>query len=118
MRLIEEKKIEELLMQLETYSNIRLELIKLKTIEKVAVTGSYLFSNLLPSLAFVISVVFLSAAMAFYLSQQLASIIWGFTLVGLFYILLAVVLFLLKKKLLGTPVKNKIISTLTNSNFN
>ncbi|WP_317897689.1 phage holin family protein [Aurantibacillus circumpalustris] len=118
MRLIEEKKIEDLLMQLKTYSNMRIELIKLKTIEKAAVTSSYLLSNLLPILAFVISVVFLSTAMAFYLSQQLGNIIWGFTLVGLFYILLAVILFLLKKKLVGTPVKNKIISTLTKTSFN
>jgi len=115
MEFTKEEKIEEVLNQLKTYSKIQLELFKLRTIEKTSVAGSYLFSNFLLFSVFVISVVFLSTAAAFYLAHLLGNIILGFTLVGAFYMLLTLLLILLKKKLVETPVKNKIISTLSDT---
>lgn len=117
MESVKEEKIKDSLNQIKLYSKIQLELFKLKTIEKSAVAGSYVFSRFLLLFVFAISVIFLSAAAAFYFSQLLGNVVFGFLLVGGFYLLLTLVVVLLKKHLLETPIKNKIISTLSDSNF-
>lgn len=113
MELIKEEKVEELLSQVKAYSKIQLELLKLRTIEKAAVTGSYLSANFFIFSACVVTLIFLSIATAFYLSQLLGSIVSGFALVGAFYLLVTLVLVLLRKRIVETPIKNKIIYTLS-----
>lgn len=113
MELVKEEKIEELMGQLKTYSKIQVELLKLRTIEKAAVSGSYLLSNFLLFSVFAITLIFLSIAAAFYFTQLLGNIILGFALVGVFYLVVTVLVLLLRKKFIEHPIKNKIIYTLS-----
>ncbi|HOZ88588.1 MAG TPA: hypothetical protein PL029_12565 [Bacteroidia bacterium] len=113
MEIIKEEKIEEVVSQLKAYANIQTELLKLRTIEKAAVSGAFVSARFFIFFSCFISLIFLGIAASFYLAQVLGSMVSGFTLVGAFYLLLTLVLLLLKNKILETPVKNKIIYTLS-----
>ncbi|PBQ30523.1 hypothetical protein CNR22_01645 [Sphingobacteriaceae bacterium] len=113
MELIKEERLNEFVSQLKGYSSTELELLKLRSVEKIASAESYLLAVLLPYSIFMIALVFLSIAAALYLSHLLGTTSWGFALVGAFYLLIAVVFFLFKNRLAGGAVQNKIISILT-----
>ncbi len=110
-----EENTEEILAQLRNYTKTQLELVKLRTIERVAVSGASLVSNALLFAVLAVSVLFLSVAGGFYLSQLFGSITQGFAAVGGFYVILTLVLLVVKKGLVEAPIKDKIISKLTDN---
>lgn len=92
------------------YSKSSLELLQLKTIDKV--------SDVLSSLSFVLSIVillamftlFITLGLAFFIGQLLDNIAFGFFVVSLFYLVLGWIVYLFRKKLILVPVGNLIIS--------
>ena len=107
--------VQEPMDELIAYAKIRLELIELKAVDKVSSSGSYLLSNLLIFSLFFIAITFLSLAAGLYLSKLMGSVTWAFALVGGCYIFFTLILFLLRKHALFVPLKNKIISALTDN---
>lgn len=109
-------KTEELTTSLKRYANTSYELIKLEATERISVTGAGLISGLLVSLAGLLFVLFLSLGLSFYLSLLLGSSYAGFMIVGGFYMLLAVILFTGRKKLVEKPLRDKIIHKIFSDN--
>lgn len=101
--------VEELFYKTKDYVNTRIDLFKLKAINK----GSSVFS-LTVSILFLVGVclmvlLFLSAGLAFYLGEVLGSVHLGFFIVAGIYVLIGLIVFLLRKVLLKTPFSNWLI---------
>jgi hypothetical protein len=110
----EQKKIiEEATANIKNYFNTCYELRVLQTTEKISNAGSEIISGTFITFLGMLSVLFLSLAVAFYVSFVVMGDKYsGFIMVGGLYVLLAVVLFIFKTKLLDYPIRNKIIKAI------
>ncbi len=107
--------IEKLLEKAGNYSKTTLELYKYEAVYKSA----DLFSNLAVKLAITIVVVlfllFISIGLAYFLGEYLGEVYYGFGIVGLGYLFIAILLYIFKEEWIKTPVSNFIISSICNS---
>ncbi|MGB4843172.1 MAG: phage holin family protein [Ferruginibacter sp.] len=109
-------KIEELTTNLKRYANTSYELIKLEATEKTSVMGAGLISGILVAYAGLLFVLFLSLGLSFYLSHLVGNSYAGFLIVGGFFLLLALILFMGRKKLVDKPIRNLIIRKIFSEN--
>jgi len=109
---MEETKLDDFAKNIQEYVNTQYELVGLQLIDRTAVSGSSLLSRLVITSVIFISVLFLSLALGFYLAQVLQSIVVSFMLIGLFYLVIALVFVLFRKWLLVYPFRNTIIKGL------
>ena len=112
----EQTKIEELTDSLKRYVNTSYELIRLQATERSSVIGSGLISGIILGLTALLSVFFISLWAGFYLSDKIGNNYAGFAIVGGFYFLLGLILLIGRKKLVETPIRDKIIRKLLNKN--
>lgn len=105
----EQNKIEVLIKDSKEYINTVYELSVLKASEKTANLASQFASFRIIGVFFVISVLLLSIAAAFYISAMMDKNAIGFLIVGGFYLFVGIFLFLFRKGLLMDPIRNKII---------
>jgi len=105
-------KIEELTDSLKGYLNTNIELIKHQAIERTTVIVADLVANLLVGLLFLCFVFFISLWACFYLSAILGNNYSGIAIVAGFYLLMSLILFMVRKKLVIKPLRNKIISNI------
>ena len=88
-----------------------LHLWKLKAVDKtatVAANGTWSFLFFILLLLFVLMV---SIGTALWLGEKLGKPYYGFFIVSLFYVLLALILYAFKKPMVKTPIVNYIIKT-------
>ena len=92
------------------YLETRIELTKLKTIDKsadvlstVVVTVSMLFVSFL-------LILFISLAVALYLGKMLGEYYYGFFIMAGFYAIVLLVIYLKREKWIKTPIANELIS--------
>ena len=97
---------------LKSYINTSLELIKLEVAERSSVIVAGLIGNLLVGVIGVLFVLFFSIGAGFLLSALLHNYYLGFAIIAGFYLLLALILILGKKKLVERPLRDKIIRML------
>ncbi len=97
---------------LKRYINTNYELLKLETTEKTSVIGSSTISILLVGLAGITFILFLSICAGYYFSTLVGETYLGFAIVAGFYFLLTILLLLGRKKLITTPLRDKIIRKL------
>lgn len=109
-------KTEELTTSLKRYVNTSFELIKLEATERSSVIGAGLVSGLLVALAGLLFVLFISLGLSFYLSYLLDSSYAGFMIIAGFYLLLAIILIIGRKKLVEKPIRDKIIRKIFSDN--
>jgi hypothetical protein len=104
----EQTKIEELSDKLKSYIDTRYELIVLNTSDKVSNIGSQLIVYLILGILAVLFMVLLSVALSLYISSIYGNSFIGFFVVaGIYFV--STILFLLFKKQISTPFRNKII---------
>lgn len=104
--------IEKLYDKATLYAKTSYELVRLKAIDKI--------SEIISSLAVVISIVFivamftlfLNVGIALWIGQTLNNISLGFFIVSGFYVLLAIIVFIYRKKLIKEPIDNLIVGKL------
>lgn len=96
----------------EDYSKTTLTLFKLNAIDKSADVASSLVARIAVITTAVLSVLIISIGVAFWLGKVLNEVSYGFFIVGGFYVLLAILLHLFRKKWLKYPVSNSIIKKL------
>lgn len=91
------------------YIETKIELTKLKTIDKSADVLSAVI--VIVSLLFVGSLLFLflSVALALFLGKLLGAYFYGFLIMGGFFALLMLVIFVQKDKWIKTPISNGLI---------
>lgn len=103
------KKLEELSDSLKQYLLLNIEIIKLEATNHVSAIGSTVASSLIVGISAFLFVFTLSIGLGFYLSALLGDSYSGFAIIAAFYFLLAIILFLGRKRLIERPLRNKII---------
>ncbi|MDI1354173.1 MAG: phage holin family protein [bacterium] len=108
-------KIEVLFSNLSAYIQTNIKLIKLQLISKVAQIGSEIVGLIVMSMVLFLSLFFFSMGLCFYLSFRLNDPYSGFVIVGSFYLVLVLVLYLTRNALIIQPLRNIFITKMLNS---
>ncbi len=104
--------VEELFYKLKDYGETSLDLLKLKAINKVSgFTSTLIVSIILIVLLFLI-LICISAGFALLIGVWLGNAYWGFFIMAVLYIIIGLVLFASRKKILKEPISNKFIKEL------
>jgi len=102
--------IENLYKKTKQYTETSIELYKLSAIDTSADIISSLASRAILVLILSTSIIFLNVGLALLIGNILGDYFKGFLIISLFYLLVAIVLFTLNKKLIKKPITNLIIS--------
>ena len=109
------KKVEELALHIKAYIQTEIELIKLLFAEKL----SKILSNFLAIMVLIwlllIGILFASLSLAFFIGERLGKMSTGFIIVSLIYLLLAVLIWYLRERIIRIPILNEILSQLFDS---
>ena len=109
------KKVEELALHIKAYIQTEIELIKLLFAEKL----SKILSNFLAIMVLIwlllIGILFASLSLAFLIGERLGKMSTGFIIVSLIYLLLAVLIWYLRERIIRIPILNGILSQLFDS---
>lgn len=98
--------------QLKEYAETRLKLAKLEVIDKSTSVFASMVMDVIVAISFILTFLFLSFALAFYLSSVLGhSYAAGFSCVALLYLIIAVTIIFNKEKL-QKPLVNLLIKKL------
>lgn len=96
--------------KLKDYVNVRIELAKLSVIEK----GSKLFATVITDsiigILFVLTFVFASFGLCFYLSEVIGNTYVGFFIVAGFYLLIGLIVYAIKDNILEKRLANRVIT--------
>lgn len=104
--------VEELFYKLKDYGDTRLDLFKLKSINKISgFLTSLIVSVILVVLLFLI-IICLTIGAALLIGTLLGKAYYGFFIIGAIYIITGLVLYSGRSKFLKTPVSNKLIKEL------
>jgi pilus assembly protein TadC len=95
--------------QLSSYIELRLDLFKAQSTEKLSRIFGKLISGLIMMFVLFFAILFVSLVGGFYLGKVTDSLIAGFGIIALFYVVLFIVLALFRKKIIELPVINQII---------
>lgn len=98
--------------KLEGYINDRIMLIKLQAVEKTSRLAGVFFTIIILGLMAVFILLFLSLTLAAFLATILGSLYWGYGIVALFYIILAIVVVALRKKVIEKSMTNFLVNIL------
>ena len=107
---MEEKSQESFFQHLNSYVETRWNLFILKTSDKISDIVTSIISSLLILLLMVFVLLFLSVSAAIWIGQSYGDLSIGFFFVGLFYLLIAIVIYLLRKTFIKLPVINKLLN--------
>lgn len=96
----------------ENYAKTSLELIKLKTVLASADALSTVTSRIAVGAVVAFFTLFLNIGISLWLGKELGEYYYGFFIVALFYLIVAVVLHKTQHKLIKTPIGNMIVSSI------
>jgi len=103
---------ESLVDRAETYAKTNIDLLKLKATDKVSDTVSSVVVNVIYVFLALLIFPMLNFGAAIWISEEIGVSYSGFFIVAGFYILVFILVFAFRKKLIGDPVKNAIISSM------
>ncbi|MDZ4667778.1 MAG: phage holin family protein [bacterium] len=89
-----------------------LELNKLELIERFSIISTSVLSNFIIGISFLFFMLFGSVAAFIYISIYFNDYTLGSAIVGAFYLVLSMVLFMGKRTMLQNPIRNKIIRSI------
>lgn len=96
----------------ENYTKTSLELLKLKTVSAVADVVSTLTSRIAVGAVVAFFTLFLNIGISLWLGKVLGEYYYGFFIVALFYLIVAVVMHKTQHSIIKTPIGNMIISNI------
>lgn len=105
-----------LLEKVEVYIKINIELLKLKAIKLAASTISSIASSIVLILIIVLSATTINIGLALWIGKLFGDSFYGFFILGAFYALLAILLYLFRKRLIQYPISNSIIKQMLKKN--
>lgn len=105
-------RIESLLGQAKEYVNTRIAQFKLSVAEKISKTMATVIAGLAAALVFFLFLVFAGVAAAIALGQWVGYMWLGFLIMAVVYLLLAIIVWKAKDRLLALPIMNAIIGRL------
>jgi hypothetical protein len=101
--------IETLFERAQDYSKTSLELLKLHAIAKSSDVTSTLMARLIIFMVVALSVMIINIGMAFWISDILGKDWYGFFIVGIFYAIIAILLYVFRHQWIKDPIHNAII---------
>ncbi len=105
--------IDSLIDRVKIYVETRIDLLRLKAIDKSSSFISLLVSMIIVILMSFLFIIFLSVGAALLLGEMLGKTYYGFFIVAGFYLLVGLILFALRDKWLKAPITNTMIKNLT-----
>ncbi len=96
------------------YLETRVNLLKLKAIDKSSDIVSSVVSRVVIMIIFTFGFIILNIGSSIWLGDAMGKIYYGFFVVGGFYLLLAIVLIIFKGKWLKSPLNNLVIKKMLN----
>ena len=96
----------------EDYSSSTIELLKLIAIDKSADVVSSIVSRFTILIIAALSVIILNIGLAMFIGKYLSDYFYGFFIMGGFYALLAILIYLFSRRCIKYPVRNSIIRQL------
>ena len=96
----------------ENYTKTSLELIKLKTVAASADVLSTLTSRIAVGAVVAFFTLFLNIGISLWVGKVLGEYYYGFFIVALFYLIVAILMHTLQHKIIKTPIGNMIISSI------
>lgn len=96
----------------ENYTKTSLELIKLKTVSTSADVLSTLTSKIAVGAVVAFFTLFLNIGISLWIGKELGEYYYGFFIVALFYLIVAIVMHKTQHKLIKTPIGNMIITSI------
>lgn len=108
------KMLEELWASAETYGKTNVELIKLKTVDKVADGASSMVAWAAVVIALVLFFITLNFGIALLVGELVGKPYLGFLIVAAFYGLVGLILYLFKDKWIKKPLNNSMINNMMN----
>lgn len=106
--------IETLINKASGYAETRLELARLKAIEKTADGASSIYASMVVFLVAFLCIIMLSIGLALVAGNWLGNDYLGFFLIGGIYAIIAILLYAMRRSLLKTPVNNALIKKILN----
>lgn len=104
--------VESLIDRVKSYVETRIDLLRLKAIDKSSSFISLLISMIVVILILFIALLLLSIGVAFIIGDCIGKAGYGFLIVAGFYLITGLVLFLLRNKWLKKPIANSMIKNL------
>ena len=112
------KKAEDLAMHLKAYVQIEIELFKLTIAEKLSKIIANFLAAMVVMGVLLLFILFVSLALAFLIGEWLGKMSAGFFIVSILYLLIGVISWYAREKLIRIPILNAILSQLfTNDPF-
>lgn len=96
--------IENLIDQSKEYVDTKIELLKLKTIEKASYVFSYILITLLFGIFFFLFFVVLNIGLALFIGDLLGKAYWGFFIMAGVYIIAGLIIFFTRNKIFKGPI--------------
>ncbi len=110
---IQSTPIDSLIERVKIYIETRIDLLRLKAIDKSSSFLSLLISIVIVILMSFIFIILVSIALALLLGEILGKTYYGFFIVAGFYLLVGLLLFAFRNKWLKAPIANNMIKHLT-----
>jgi hypothetical protein len=104
--------IEALFYKLKEYGDTRLDLFKLKSINKASGFFSSVIMGLILVGILLLVLTFISVGAALLIGSLLGKAFYGFFIVALIYLIIGLILFSGRQKILKAPISNKLIKQL------
>lgn len=104
--------IEELYYKLKDYGETTVDLLKLKAINKVSGVSSSIITSIILLVLLFLVLICLSIGFALLIGVWLGHAYWGFFIMSALYIIIGLILFGARKKILKEPISNKLIKEL------
>jgi hypothetical protein len=108
------KYIEPLIESIEAYSKTGVELVKLKTVDKVADGTSSMVAWLPMIIAMILFFIIVNFGLALWIGSMLEMIYMGFFIVAGFYALAGIILYIFKDKWIKKPLYVSMINQMLN----
>lgn len=105
-------KAEELAGHIKEYVNNRISYAKFTGAEKTSKVAANILAAVIISAVFVIVLLFASLALAFVFAKLTGELYWGFLIVSGIYLLIGLIVFALKERILRIPIMNAILEQL------
>jgi hypothetical protein len=106
------ERIETISAQLKAYANARIEAARLEIAEKVSGLFSNLIAGVIVALVFLIFFLFFNFSIAYLLAELTGKTWVGFLIVAAFYLLVAIVVWAARERIIRIPVMNSILKVL------
>lgn len=103
---------EKLFNKAKQYTETNIELYRLTTISITADVVSSLVSRIAMFIIFSLFTLFVNIAISLFIGKQIGDYYLGFLIVSGFYLILALLIYILNNKLIKTPITNLVIAKL------